>query len=75
MPNVSGAAHPKRQAYACANGHRWTKTNTRTVVERRFSKRKGEWVTYTCRQCRQCWRNTKRLAMRARRAKQSTNKV
>ena len=62
--NASGKRHPKRAKQWCPNGHRYTLDNLRFTSEKRWSKKKAEWVTYIARQCRICWRQVKRLSKR-----------
>jgi len=69
MPVVSGNNHPKRRQRNCVNGHALTGDNVKWTFEKRWSKRKGEYVTYKYRECRDCRRVTKKLAMRSRRVR------
>ena len=68
MANAKGMEHPKRRRRTCINGHRYSLQNTRITMERRWSKRRQEWVTYRARQCRACWRELKRITARRKRA-------
>lgn len=70
MPCVNGDGHYKRRRRRCTNGHLYTPATTRLRPERRWSKRQGDWVTYSARVCLRCCRVWRKLWMRAARARQ-----